>query len=184
MYAGGPLWKPPILPFSQYGMPPSDDEDDFVDESREKRKEKTPFLPIGSAISQFDDRHEENGDEEELPIASKWVSQVGKDDKDGKQEKRMPSGYRNEFDSALHSLSPVRDLVGDLMALCLEQVEFAEEIVDAIVESLLHQEQASHSWLSYHLQCTIIKLGATFYFQCPRFFSSSYDFLGPVHFAE
>lgn len=140
MYAGGPLWKPPILPFSQYGMPPSDDEDDFVDESREKAKEKTPFLPIGAAISQFEERHEENGEEEELAIASKWVSHVGKDDKDGKQERRMPSGYRNEFDSALHSLSPVRDLVGDLMALCLEQVEFAEEIVDAIVESLLHQE--------------------------------------------
>ena len=52
----------------------------------------------------------------------------------------MPPSFRNEFDSALNTLSPVRDLIGDLMALCLEQVEFAPEIVDAIVESILETD--------------------------------------------
>jgi len=112
MYSGGPWWKPPILPFSQYGMPPSDDEDDF----KEQENEITNFKPIGSKTNQF------GIENQEIEEKSKWAPSSGQPSEEKENDKKMPKSFRNEFDSALNTLSPVRDLIGDLMALCLEQV--------------------------------------------------------------
>ena len=140
MYADGPWWKPPILPFAQYGMPPSDDDDDFELESEAAALIKSVFQPIGANTTQFGvETHSENGTAENpsrWPIQSETVIEKEKFEPD----KKMPSTFRNEFDSALNTLSPIRDLVGDLMALCLEQVEYAPEIVEAIVEAVMSHE--------------------------------------------
>jgi len=129
MYEGGPLWKPPILPFNQYGMPSSDEDEDFEEKPAAR---KSGFAPIGGKVSLFGDRK----DSEEDTRISKWDEKESEPSRKNDENRKMPSAQRNELDSALNSLSPVRDLIGDLMALCLEQVEFAQEVVDCIVESI------------------------------------------------
>ena len=118
MYSGGPWWKPPILPFSQYGMPPSDEDDDF--EPDDDQEAKNIFQPIGAKTTQFGIEKDENGSNEK----TRWAPSSGQNEEKEKIEgdKKMPNSFRNEFDTALNTLSPVRDLIGDLMALCLEQV--------------------------------------------------------------
>ena len=41
----------------------------------------------------------------------------------------MPRAQREEFEQGLRTLVPIRELIGDLMALCLEQSDHAGEIV-------------------------------------------------------
>lgn len=41
----------------------------------------------------------------------------------------MPRAQREEFEQGLRTLVPIRELIGDLMALCLEQSDHAKEIV-------------------------------------------------------
>jgi hypothetical protein len=54
MFTGGPMWKPPILPFVEYGMPISDDEDGFEDEKNAQKLKEPKMLPIGqNRTSQF-----------------------------------------------------------------------------------------------------------------------------------
>lgn len=60
----------------------------------------------------------------------------------------MGRAARDEFDQSLRSLVPIRELIGDLMALCLEQSDHAAiivlEIKDAIVDGdcMLNQRLA------------------------------------------
>ncbi|CAG5094587.1 Oidioi.mRNA.OKI2018_I69.XSR.g13687.t1.cds [Oikopleura dioica] len=144
LYAGGPWWKPPILPFITHGMPDSD-EDDFDSDPRDSRP---GFAPIGrNSVSQFDDEPRAGlgaSREPELAPRSDW-DPIDNSKNDYQKEKKeesskMSSVYRNEFDSALNTLTPVRDLVGDLMALCIDQVDHAQEITEAIIESVMADE--------------------------------------------
>ena len=41
----------------------------------------------------------------------------------------MPRAQREEFEQGLRTLVPIRELIGDMMALCLEQSDHAGEIV-------------------------------------------------------
>merc|ERR1712037_765831 len=142
LYLDGPWWKPPILPFIQHGMPDSD-EDDF--DVREAAENKPGFAPIGSnAVSQFDDEPRAGFGavkEPEIAVKSDWEPRSdSKDNYESDKSSSMSSVYRNEFDSALNTVTPVRDLVGDQMALCIDQVDHAQEITDAILEAVLVDE--------------------------------------------
>ena len=51
----------------------------------------------------------------------------------------MPRAQRDEFESGLRSLVPIRELIGDLMALCLEQSDHAVHIVGEIKDAILDE---------------------------------------------
>ena len=96
-------------------MPSSDEDEDF----EEKAPKKSGFAPIGAKVSLFGDRNDLDE-----PKVSKWDEQDSEPVRGNDENRKMPSAQKNEFDSALNALSPVRDLIGDLMALCLEQDRF------------------------------------------------------------
>ena len=95
-------------------MPSSDEDEDFEEKPAAR---KSGFAPIGGKVSLFGDRK----DSEEDTRISKWDEKETEPSRKNDENRKMPSAQRNELDSALNSLSPVRDLIGDLMALCLEQ---------------------------------------------------------------
>ena len=140
MYQGGPKWRPPILNFKVHGMPESDEEEDddfaILKAHHEKKKttEKSGFQPIGFGstshfgmanpndreLEQWEPKHETKSDSPEH-----------KNHKSS-DETKMPRAQRAEFESGLRTLVPIRELIGDLMALCLEQSDYASEIVEDI----------------------------------------------------
>ena len=144
MYQGGPKWRPPILNFKVHGMPESDEEEDddfaILKAHHEKKKtsseSKSGFQPIGFGstshfgmanpidreLEQWEPKHETKSDERHSPEHKNHKSS---DDK-------MPRAQRAEFESGLRTLVPIRELIGDLMALCLEQSDYASEIVEDI----------------------------------------------------
>ena len=52
----------------------------------------------------------------------------------------MGRAARDEFDQALRTLVPIRELIGDLMALCLEQSDHAALIVLEIKDAIVNQD--------------------------------------------
>ena len=67
------------------------------------------------------------------------------------QSTTMPRAQREEFESGLRTLVPIRELIGDLMALCLEQsdhaVQIVAEIKDAILDECLLNQRLARVYL-------------------------------------
>ena len=132
--------------FKVHGMPESDEEEDddfaILKAHHEKKKtsseSKSGFQPIGFGstshfgmanpidreLEQWEPKHETKSRDDERH-SPEHKNHKSSDDK-------MPRAQRAEFESGLRTLVPIRELIGDLMALCLEQSDYASEIVEDI----------------------------------------------------
>ena len=126
-------------------MPESDEEEDddfaILKAHHEKKKtsneSKSGFQPIGFGstshfgmanpidreLEQWEPKHETK----KIDDSPEHKSHTSKSSDD-----KMPRAQRAEFETGLRTLVPIRELIGDLMALCLEQSDYASEIVEDI----------------------------------------------------
>ncbi|CBY24516.1 unnamed protein product [Oikopleura dioica] len=77
-----------------------------------------------------------------LPFIQHGMPDSDEDDFDVHEQAESKPGFApiGANSVTLNTVTPVRDLVGDLMALCIDQVDHAQEITDAILEAVLVDE--------------------------------------------